>query len=113
MKRPELRRRPLFCFARWREPSDGTSPYEFEFEARGKDNRVLPKTNYEVVTPDYFKTVGTPLLEGRDFNDHDSDDGEPVAIISQSAGRPHSRGRSCSARPSAASRIGSARVGAR
>ena len=25
------------------------------------------KSNYEVVTPDYFKTVGTPLLEGRDF----------------------------------------------
>ena len=58
--------------------------YEFEFEAGGKDNRVLPKTNYEVVTPDYFKTVGTPLLEGRDFNAHDSEDGEPVAIISQS-----------------------------
>jgi putative ABC transport system permease protein len=58
--------------------------YEFEFEARGKDNRVLPKTNYEVVTPDYFKTVGTPLLDGRDFNDHDSEDAEPVAIISQS-----------------------------
>jgi predicted permease len=58
--------------------------YEFEFEAQGKEKRVLPKTNYEVVTPDYFKTVGTPLLEGRDFNDHDSEDAEPVAIISQS-----------------------------
>ena len=45
---------------------------------------MLPKANYEVVTPDYFKTVGTPLLEGRDFDDHDSEDGEPVAIISQS-----------------------------
>jgi putative ABC transport system permease protein len=57
--------------------------YEFEFESGNKDNRVLPKTNYEVVTPDYFKTVGTPLLEGRDFNAHDSGDGEPVVIISQ------------------------------
>jgi putative ABC transport system permease protein len=57
--------------------------YEFEFEAGGKDSRVLPKTNYEVVTPDYFKTVGTPLLEGRDFDDHDSEDGDPVVIISQ------------------------------
>ena len=58
--------------------------YEFEFEAGSKEDRVLPKTNYEVVTPDYFKTVGTALLEGRDFNEHDSEDGEPVAIISQS-----------------------------
>ncbi len=57
--------------------------YEFEFEAGGKNNRVLPKTNYEVVTPDYFKTVGTGLLEGRDFNQHDSEDGEPVVVISQ------------------------------
>ena len=44
---------------------------------------VLPKANYEVVTPDYFKTVGTALLEGRDFDDHDTQDGEPVVIISQ------------------------------
>ncbi len=58
--------------------------YEFEFEAVNKDNRVLPKANYEVVTPDYFKTVGTSLLEGRDFSEHDSEASEPVAIISQS-----------------------------
>ncbi|MEO8661713.1 MAG: ADOP family duplicated permease [Bryobacteraceae bacterium] len=57
--------------------------YEFEFEAGTNNRRVAPKTNYEVVTPDYFKTVGTPLLEGRDFSQHDSEDGEPVAIISQ------------------------------
>lgn len=44
---------------------------------------MLPKANYEVVTPGYFTTVGTPLLEGRDFSDHDSERAEPVAIISQ------------------------------
>jgi len=69
-------------------PLEGTIgwdvPYEFEFEAGVKDSRVLPKANYEVVTPDYFKSVGTPLLEGRDFDDHDSDDGEPVVIVSRS-----------------------------
>jgi putative ABC transport system permease protein len=58
--------------------------YEFEFETGNKDNHVLPKTNYEVVTPGYFKTVGTPLLAGRDFSEHDSEGSEPVAIISQS-----------------------------
>lgn len=55
--------------------------YELEFEA-GK-NRELPKANYEVVTPGYFETVGTPLLEGRDFNDQDSESGDPVVIISK------------------------------
>lgn len=58
--------------------------YQFEFETGAKDGRVLPKTNYEVVTPEYFKTVGTALLEGRDFTEHDSEDSERVAIISQS-----------------------------
>jgi len=57
-------------------------PFEFEFEAGGKNSRVLPKANYEVVTPGYFKTVGTAVLEGRDFDDHDSEEGERVAIVS-------------------------------
>jgi putative ABC transport system permease protein len=68
-------------------PLEGTIgwdvPYEFEFETAEKKTQVLPKANYEVVTPDYFKTVGTPLLEGRDFDDRDSDEGEPAVIISQ------------------------------
>ncbi|HTA43360.1 MAG TPA: ADOP family duplicated permease [Bryobacteraceae bacterium] len=58
--------------------------WEFEFDAANRNNRVLPKANYEVVTPGYFETVGTPLVEGRDFSEHDSENSEPVAIISQS-----------------------------
>ncbi|HEX4275908.1 MAG TPA: ABC transporter permease, partial [Bryobacteraceae bacterium] len=57
--------------------------YDFDFEAGRTANRVLPKANYEVVTPGYFKTVGTPVLEGRDFDEHDAEEGAPVAIISQ------------------------------
>ena len=68
-------------------PLEGTIgwdvPYEFEFEAGGKPDRVLPKINYEVVTPGYFQTVGTPLLEGRDFNDHDAEGNPRVVIVSQ------------------------------
>jgi predicted permease len=58
--------------------------YEFEFEAGRKDPARLPKANYEAVTPGYFRTVGTPLLEGRDFNEHDTEESESVAIISRS-----------------------------
>ena len=57
--------------------------YEFEFETRGTKRRTLPKANYEVVTPDYFNAVGTPLLEGRDFDEQDVDGAEPVVIISR------------------------------
>ena len=68
-------------------PLEGTIgwdvPYELEFEAGEKDERTLPRANYEVVTPNYFRTIGTPLLEGRDFNEHDLNDGESVVIISR------------------------------
>lgn len=57
--------------------------YEFEFEAGGRAGKTLPKANFEVVTADYFGTVGTPLLEGRDFDSRDSRQAEPVAIISE------------------------------
>jgi putative ABC transport system permease protein len=57
--------------------------YEFEFEAGRANPDALPKANFEAVTPGYFQTAGTPLLEGRDFTEHDSDEGEPVVIVSQ------------------------------
>ncbi|MDR3703489.1 MAG: ADOP family duplicated permease [Candidatus Sulfopaludibacter sp.] len=58
-------------------------PYQFEFEAGKDEGRDLPKANYEVVTPGYFQTVGTRLLEGRDFTDRDADGAEGVIIISR------------------------------
>jgi len=58
--------------------------YEFEFSSGPRENDALPKANYEVVTPGYFQTAGTALLEGRDFSEHDTEDSEPVAIISRS-----------------------------
>ena len=58
-------------------------PYEFEFEADSWDGKARPKANYEVVTADYFETVGSPLLQGRDFDSRDSEEAEPVAIISE------------------------------
>ena len=36
-------------------------------------------------TPDYFPTMGIPLLQGRNFSEHDTADSLPVAIINQAA----------------------------
>ena len=58
-------------------------PYEFEFEAGNWDGKARPKANYEVVTPEYFETVGSPLLQGRDFDTRDTAGVEPVAIVSE------------------------------
>jgi len=35
------------------------------------------------VSTDYFKTLGTPILQGRDFNRWDRKDVQPVAIVNQ------------------------------
>jgi predicted permease len=33
--------------------------------------------------PDYFKTMGTPILEGREFSDADQPKSEPVAVVNE------------------------------
>jgi putative ABC transport system permease protein len=43
---------------------------------------------WTVVTPEYFRTVGIPLVRGRTFNDRDHADATPVMIVSSAfAGR--------------------------
>jgi predicted permease len=45
-----------------------------------------------VITPGYLATVGTELLEGRDFDPRDRPDSERVALVNQSFSRIHLRG---------------------
>ena len=40
--------------------------------------------NWEVATPDYFRAIGTRLLEGRTFSEHDTADAPKVVVVSQS-----------------------------
>src|SRR4030095_1948978 len=41
-----------------------------------------PSTNYRIVTPEYFRTIGILLLEGRNFSESDDAEHPPVAIVS-------------------------------
>jgi macrolide transport system ATP-binding/permease protein len=44
--------------------------------------------SFNVVTPDYFQTLGTPLVRGRDFTAQDTADAPPVVIVNEAmAGR--------------------------
>ena len=43
-----------------------------------------PRARFRLVSPGFFDVLGIPLLSGRDFNDDDRADSEPVVIVSQS-----------------------------
>ena len=51
-----------------------------------EQNQVADNAN---VTPRYFQTMGIPLLQGRDFSDHDTGDTTPVIIINEAFARKH------------------------
>jgi putative ABC transport system permease protein len=50
-------------------------------------NSTEQSADIRVSTPDYFATLGIPLLQGRNFNEHDVKGSLPVAIINEAAAR--------------------------
>jgi putative ABC transport system permease protein len=42
------------------------------------------RAQFRAVSPGYFAALGVPIIAGRDFNDSDRKDAEPVVVISQS-----------------------------
>lgn len=53
----------------------------------GEANDAIAAARF--VTPGYFKTMGTPMLLGRDFTDADKRGGLPVAVVSESFAKAH------------------------
>ena len=45
--------------------------------------------NHRVVSPDYFKTLGIPLLRGRAFDERDTEKSTMVAVIDEAFARRH------------------------
>ena len=63
-----------------------TAPYEngpimVDGYQPAKDEQ--PTADFNAVSPDYFRTLGIPLLSGREFNAADADTSAPVAIVSR------------------------------
>jgi predicted permease len=52
-----------------------------------EEDRPSPQLDLNVVTPDYFQTLGIPLLRGRAFSDSDHADAPPVAVMNQKMAR--------------------------
>ena len=49
--------------------------------------RTNPSLNAEAVTPGYFDMMRIPLLRGRPFTEYDTQDSDPVVIVSLAAAR--------------------------
>jgi predicted permease len=68
----------------WR---DTTFDFGLEFSGDGSvhaQRGESPRAAIRIVSPDFFATLGLPMTAGRDFNDADRANSEPVAIVSQS-----------------------------
>jgi len=48
---------------------------------------VNPAVTCPIVSPDYFRALGIPLIRGRFFSEHDTGEAPPVVIISESMAR--------------------------
>jgi putative ABC transport system permease protein len=59
----------------------------FQFSAEGyvkADGEEDPRARFRTVSPGFFASLGVPIIAGRDFNESDRRDAEPVVIVSQS-----------------------------
>jgi putative ABC transport system permease protein len=65
-------------------PDQSTMGDEYTFDAKPlKPGEPIPVAPLLVVTPDYFHTLGVPILRGRPFTTADTGTSPPVAIISR------------------------------
>jgi len=88
----EVRADPEFAGAaltnRFRMSFSGATPVEIEGNAYASDSD-RPNTNFEQATDGFFATLGTKVLEGRDFAPNDNDAKLPVAIVNAAFARRH------------------------
>ena len=66
-------------------PFGGTAQWDFELEGRGErtEGEVARNAGISHVDPDYFSTMGIPVLEGRRLRADDRRGGPLVAVVSE------------------------------
>src|SRR5205807_9704000 len=71
-------------------PFSGSGGWDGKPAAEGQskvETDANPMLNMEVVTPDYFETLGIVVRRGRVFTDADREGAPPVVVLSESAAR--------------------------
>jgi putative ABC transport system permease protein len=72
----------------WREGGSFGPGLQFSAEGYAKASKEDdPRGQFRIISPGFFAALGVPLTQGRDFDERDRKDGEPVAIISESVAR--------------------------
>ena len=72
----------------WR-PGKGAAIANVFFDDRTNDPNHLPAVDGSWISGDFFRTVGTPLVAGRHFNEHDEANAPPVVIVNDEAARQY------------------------
>jgi putative ABC transport system permease protein len=62
--------------------TNATGDFQYEGQPNGTADRN-PFAEEHAVTPDFFAAVGAPILKGRDFNDQDQANTQPVVILNR------------------------------
>jgi len=68
----------------WRPGRDAATA-TFVFDDRPNDATKLPAGEGSWVSADFFRTVGTPMIAGRSFNEHDDQNAPAVVIVNAEA----------------------------
>ncbi|HEX8561046.1 MAG TPA: ABC transporter permease [Pyrinomonadaceae bacterium] len=71
-------------------PLEGPIGWDMPYMTEGQsadDAKRNPVPNYEVVTPQYFRAMGIPLLAGRDFTEQDGAEAPQVVVVSRAMAR--------------------------
>ena len=62
----------------------GSDPVRIGYELAGAppvDEQRRPLVGRLLITPSYFRTLGTPMMSGRDFTELDAHSGAPVVLV--------------------------------
>ncbi|HSK77681.1 MAG TPA: ABC transporter permease [Thermoanaerobaculia bacterium] len=71
-------------------PLSGPIGWDYDFMIDGQtpdEQKTNPTSNHERVSPGYFRTMGIPLVAGRDFTWSDGAEAPKVAIVNRSMAR--------------------------
>jgi putative ABC transport system permease protein len=77
-------------------PLDGTNDLDITFEVVGdppRDEKQRPLASYQVVSPNYFRTLELPVVAGRAFTSQDTSKDAPVCLVSEEFVRKYLQGR--------------------